>query len=446
MRLNRQTFVKNKATIISFLCWFTVFTIFQTINPYLTISNCSFPTISNAPEYDPDGKINKVLIIADPQLIDEHTYPGRSSALLKLSKFTVDNYIYKNYLRLIKQLKPNTIVFLGDLLDNGRESSDEHYEKEYQRFLKIFVNPVKNMDIQFMTNIPGNHDIGWQDGVTRHSMERFTEHFGHPNKVLDKVNHELIFLDDLSLAHSKDEDIPKPVNSFLDGIANEEKKKTRILLSHVPLWRDPNVQVCGAKRESKKPFPVATGYQYQTVLNEETSLRILQSVKPDIIFSGDDHDYCEVVHTYTDDGGEEHKTLGVNVKSISMAMGIKQPAVELLTLYNRPIKLNQNWYRNNQLIKNEGDTLDYIYDTCYLATPYVDIYIYIFVAVVDGVWLLFNSMERKRVFIDITTIDNNHKQGLFRRLVQSVNWLHFAKLLTINAILAMSLYYCFTIH
>ena len=43
--------------------------------------------------------------------------------------------------------------------------------------------------------------------------------------------------------------------------------------------------------------------------------------------SGDDHDYCEYTHTF---GGENIPE--VTVKSLSIAMGIRQPGFQLLTL------------------------------------------------------------------------------------------------------------------
>ena len=95
-----------------------------------------------------------ILLIADPQLIDNHTYPGRNELLLKLSKHTVDTYIKKNYNELLDQLQPNYIMFLGDLLDNGRDATDEYFAQEYNRFKRIF----RPLDKMFL-NVPGNHDI-----------------------------------------------------------------------------------------------------------------------------------------------------------------------------------------------------------------------------------------------------------------------------------------------
>ncbi|KAG8682614.1 UTP-glucose-1-phosphate uridylyltransferase [Ceratobasidium sp. 395] len=49
-----------------------------------------------------------------------------------------------------------------------------------------------------------------------------------------------------------------------------------------------------------------------------------------MIFSGDDHDYCDIRHAYSDRGGQGPRE--VSVKSFSMAMGIRRPGFQLLSL------------------------------------------------------------------------------------------------------------------
>ncbi len=45
------------------------------------------------------------------------------------------------------------------------------------------------------------------------------------------------------------------------------------------------------------------------------------------LFSGDDHDYCEYIHT-----SNERRIPEVTIKSLSIAMGIRQPGFQLLSL------------------------------------------------------------------------------------------------------------------
>ncbi|TID29204.1 hypothetical protein CANINC_002089, partial [Pichia inconspicua] len=310
---------------ISMIAWFLMFSFFQCIDPLITVSRCGYPHQPTSNLGFPVD-IDKVLIIADPQLIDSHTYPSYPKIALSLARLTVHNYLYKSYKALITILKPHTIIFVGDLLDNGRESSDEHYENEFNLFKRIFIDSVKNKDIEILTNVPGNHDIGWANGVTKSSLDRFNTHFGESNQILQRANHDLILFDDLSFANTEDVDVFGPSHSFLKKMRNTDLKNTRILFSHVPMWRDVDTQTCGPRREVPK-FPISKGYQYQTVIDPDGTQNILQSIQPDIIFSGDDHDYCEVLLEYQNLEGEVKAAININVKSLSMAMNIKKPAV-----------------------------------------------------------------------------------------------------------------------
>ena len=108
------------------------------------------------------------------------------------------------------------------------------------------------------------------------------------------------------------------INSFIN---QDQSRNPRILLTHVPLFR-PDDTPCGPLRNPNKPYiKQGAGYQYQsrrggaahtTDLNltplftltvlflfltdlivEPLSKFVLESVKPYLVFSGDDHDDCE---------------------------------------------------------------------------------------------------------------------------------------------------------
>ena len=67
-------------------------------------------------------------------------------------------------------------------------------------------------------------------------------------------------------------------------------------------------------------------------MEESLSRDILNQIQPDITFTGDDHDYCDIQH---ENGYRE-----ITVKSISMAMGKKYPAVQLLSI---KMKIISKW-------------------------------------------------------------------------------------------------------
>lgn len=121
-----------------------------------------------------------------------------------------------------------------------------------------------------------------------------------------------------------------------------------IILTHVPLYRNPGT-ACGPLRERYPPsktdsgeapekddanaIAVQQGVQYQNVLTHEISKELVDLVG-DVshVFSGDDHDYCDIIHRgYTSEKGGIRE---VTVKSISWAMGVRKPGFLLLSLWN----------------------------------------------------------------------------------------------------------------
>jgi hypothetical protein len=120
-----------------------------------------------------------------------------------------------------------------------------------------------------------------------------------------------------------------------------------ILLTHVPLYRGTGTP-CGPKREHWPPTPppkgqttpvhpdernalsISGGYQYQNVLSAEDSVKLVSTIGNVVsVFSGDDHDYCEIVHS-----AEKNNAREITVKSMSWAMGVRKPGFLMLSMWN----------------------------------------------------------------------------------------------------------------
>lgn len=259
---------------------------------------------------------------------------------------------------------------------------------------------------EIKTSLPGNHDLGFGSGVQSAVRDRFQSHFGETNTVYVLGNHTFVSLDVPSLSsfdessqeemtverQNKYSNVWKPTNDFLDGVntsaakvvsrhlnqyypgahpgvktwhgvtATQEEslrgkrdvtasttqspKLPVVLLSHVPLFRKPDTD-CGKLREKGKAITVARGYQYQNVLTPTLSNLITKKVSKagDIehIFSGDDHDYCELTHRFNvgrwnEEENKEQVVLKtireITVKSFSWAMGVRRPGFQLVSLWN----------------------------------------------------------------------------------------------------------------
>ncbi|KFA72297.1 hypothetical protein S40288_02456 [Stachybotrys chartarum IBT 40288] len=391
-------------------------------------------------EHWPKGATpHHLVLLADPQLIDPHTYPGRPWPLSSLTVEITDAYLRRGYKAVQTQLRPDSVFFLGDLFDGGREwktrkgdfvdpplgrsprAKDEakllskwnrwygegFWLKEYIRFGDIFFDKWKlggdapgpwQRGKKLVASLPGNHDLGFGAQVQLPVRDRFSTYFGDLNRVDVVGNHTIVSVDALSLSagtseYTKTHDL-RPIygaaHEFLSEVkstkrravqselgtwygANRELRFTHgvnelgqtdlqhfprrdpgpgapdlptILLTHVPLYRPPGTP-CGPKREHwppTKPAPgqgavvpdhrnaisVSSGYQYQNVLSEEDSVNLVKSVGNVVhVFSGDDHDYCELVHSESQD-----KVREITVKSMSMAMGVPTPGFVMVSMYN----------------------------------------------------------------------------------------------------------------
>lgn len=342
----------------------------------------------------------------------------------------------RSYINLQKWLHPDTIFFLGDLFDGGREWHTAHgnsadpawavaqrpkYEQsfvkswtkkygenywlhEYDRFGRIFYD-FWNLEgaepgpwqrgRKIISTLPGNHDLGFGENIKMPIRNRFETYFGEGNRVDVIGNHTFVSVDSVSLsareAEHGTEEITKPVEDFLKNVQAMKRRAVAqelgimsgeggtvqyshevedvskadfknlptldpgaespdlptILLTHVPLYRNSGTP-CGPKREHWPPatpprgqltpvnpdernaLSITKGYQYQNVLSESDSVKLVESIGNVVsVFSGDDHDYCEIVHSEAKNHARE-----ITVKSTSWAMGVRKPGFLMLSMWN----------------------------------------------------------------------------------------------------------------
>ncbi|KAJ7287786.1 Metallo-dependent phosphatase-like protein [Mycena rebaudengoi] len=290
-------------------------------------------------------KTTHVLIVADPQILDHRSYPDRPAYLTYITQLLVDLNLRKSW-RAALRTRPEVVVFLGDMMDGGRFSmSNAEYERYFQRFKSIF--PLDPAIPQYF--VPGNHDTGL--GVsTRFSTKaraRYISHFGPLNGKITVANHTIIFLDAPGIVEEDSQRAArrqsysqwKPVSggpiAFIQSLEKcclsstiysfSDTQHPVVLFTHIPLSR-PDGSSCGPNRE-RGTIRRGVGFGYQNTLGKTASDFLLENIRPSIVFSGDDHDYCEYTHSFDNDDVRE-----VTVKSLSMAMGIREPGFQLLSL------------------------------------------------------------------------------------------------------------------
>ncbi|KAF9907703.1 hypothetical protein BX616_000352 [Lobosporangium transversale] len=373
---------------------------------WVLIHRCSWPENSSWDQSSETRKEHyRIALIADPQLTDWMSY-HQSGLLLALVEIYTDIFMRRSFKRLHASLRPDAVIFLGDLLDGGRTTFGKTFDKNKGRFFeRVFITlssgwnqrPVivdledstrleitqdpKKMGIdetafnitghyQQLVDVPlssiererirnagksvrlyvaGNHDVGFGDKLVRPSMVRYKRIFGSVNYEIKIGNHSLVVLDTLALS-SELPDIRQESQQFLSQLMNETPTLPRILFTHIPLYRIETTP-CGAARETKQLILDRMGEQYQNMIHAPLTQEILQGIQPDMVFSGDDHDWCEVAHAYKNSNvksrGNSNKhysyTPEVTLPTFSFAQGIQQPGFVMLSLYN-PDHKTKNLY------------------------------------------------------------------------------------------------------
>lgn len=378
-----RTFGRVFTTSVSILLvvyWLAIFHYFERTRVQNALNACSWESWENWNNSDHQQSVTKpvrIAILADPQLVDDHTYPKLLVIVQKALRKLSDNYLHYNYKYLQSELDPDYTIFIGDLFDGGRDWEDQPWLEEFQRFNRVF--PQRH-DRKSFRGLPGNHDIGFQN-ISVETRLRFAHHFGQSNDNYVLGNHTFLQFDTISYSH-EDPDVHTESRDYIDSLKlSVDFLKPRILLTHVPFFRDPNFEICGPGRESSKPFPLVRGIQYQTVLEHWVSEKLINDFMPLIIFSGDDHDYCDMNHVNYSDTSQI-LAREISCKSPSMTNGIKFPAYQLLSLNN----------------PQDGAPHEKTYETkmCYLPRPYRNVELYAFSYLLTCViwWVVFFRPHR----------------------------------------------------
>ncbi|XP_063237247.1 metallophosphoesterase 1 isoform X2 [Bacillus rossius redtenbacheri] len=220
-----------------------------------------------------------LLLVADPQLLGEqYEAPFPKGAL---TRWDCDRYLSRTFSSAVAHVRPDAVVFLGDLMDEGSIASDEEFGRYLRRFHSVFrVDP--GVQLVF---VPGDNDVGGEDEpLTLDKLRRFERAFPQPDVI------QLQFADVLKvnrLSYS----VPKPEQYGVSLVAN----RTRIVLTHLPLLFLPSAfvqQGTGGVRQ-RECVPTA---------------QVSAQLRPQLIFSAHDH---KSLHAAADAGSGEERVLEV---------------------------------------------------------------------------------------------------------------------------------------
>ncbi|KAK2707384.1 hypothetical protein QYM36_015171 [Artemia franciscana] len=137
-----------------------------------------------------------------------------------ITRWDSDRYLRSTFQVASNFFKPDIVVFLGDLTDEGSLSNDQLFSEYASRFMTLF-----HVDSSVKTiYLPGDNDIGGEgnDPFLPSKLERFTEEFG---KIKSHILRTVEFI---------------PVNRIASESSLPEKCKNDsliscVVLSHIPV-------------------------------------------------------------------------------------------------------------------------------------------------------------------------------------------------------------------
>uniref|UniRef100_H3DBK3 Metallophosphoesterase 1 n=1 Tax=Tetraodon nigroviridis TaxID=99883 RepID=H3DBK3_TETNG len=211
-------------------------------------------------------------------------------------------------------LKPEIVFILGDIFDEGKWSSQKHWEDDVRRFHRMFRH---SPDTQLVVLV-GNHDIGF------HYEECQNSRFWETSVILRSIcSHGLMRLkissflllnsvalhgDGCPICQSVETELirlSREMNCSLqdpDGGAAQGCEGPRlhapsspIMLQHYPLYRVSDAACTGLDAAPAEDRHLLFREKYD-VLSKEASQRLLWWFRPRLILSGHTHSGCEVLH------------------------------------------------------------------------------------------------------------------------------------------------------
>lgn len=192
------------------------------------------------------------------------------------------------------------------------------------------------------------------ESTNRSVNARFPLYF---NESSDLPTHEIVLVDALELAGMFPASVDQNVlfdwrkeakerfsetYQFVESLASKDidNSPNRILFSHIPLYRPPTTP-CNAPsfrhsvhRESNTGIEQGVDQYatYQNMLAQPVTEWLLAHSTPSIIFSGDNHDHCEISHMLLSGKQEHEPAHELTVKAFGMTGGVERPGFARLGL------------------------------------------------------------------------------------------------------------------
>ncbi|KAG0712667.1 Metallophosphoesterase 1 [Chionoecetes opilio] len=114
----------------------------------------------------------RVLFAADPQILSLLSDSEPEFPLNLITIWDANRFVRRGFQMALWKIKPDIVVFLGDLLNDGSIANDSDFNTTLQHFKNLMTVPNY---VKHVFSLPGDNDIGGEgsDLVTPHKVRRF---------------------------------------------------------------------------------------------------------------------------------------------------------------------------------------------------------------------------------------------------------------------------------
>lgn len=220
--------------------------------------------------------------------------------------------MHRAFTTAMAYFEPEVVFFLGDLLDEGKWASADEFKSTLERFHSLFKAETKYA-------VAGNHDIGFHYSITPYLRKRFYEGMNlKPQQAgvrrVTIKNVHFVLVDSMAMhgdgcffcAPAKKRIVT--VSKELSCMKNKDKCELKyeeefskpILLQHFPLYRKSDAQ-CHDEPDAAQGKDKDRKFRPQwDCVSEESSMYLLEKLRPRLVLSGHTHNGCRTSHTLND--------------------------------------------------------------------------------------------------------------------------------------------------
>ena len=217
--------------------------------------------------------------------------------------------------------KPDVVLILGDIFDEGNWVNDKGYEEYVARFKSIFSVPSSSR----LYAVHGNHDINFHYAMHPHLINRFNEAFNSSSVRLIRekkttakgierfvnfvsLNSMAMERDGCNLCNEAEFNI-KLIEKKLRQLKKNDKYSQPIVLQHFPTYRETDEQCLDVNSINNDKYR-----EKWDTLSKESTVFINRTLEPRIYFSGHSHHYCRLKNNV---GVDEFTVASFNWRNIN---------------------------------------------------------------------------------------------------------------------------------